>query len=441
MARLGKYLQKRGWASAQAVQSALASQAAGGGRLGTNLLDSNVLTEDQLTRALAEVHRLPGAGAEDLRGVPDEVIALLPAKVARRVGAVPFKAFGTQVHVALADPDNLAAQDEVTFAIGKRVVFYVAPEVRVAEALERYYDEPCSSRVASLVDRLNRTRFLWDRPEAPAEIRRTEWSEPATALFTPAPRLPTPPAPMSAAPPRPAAPAAQTTPLATPLAPAPRPSPRPSAPPVARPPAPTVVTVSETERFALELPEPEAVVVEEAPAPLVVPSVPLDLPPPVRTVEEAVARLEGAHDAETIGAVVVEFLGREFDRVALFKAFSDRVEGWLGAGADLDRAALEAYVQGLDEPSVFLNLRTGGSYVLGSLPRMPSHRRLAALWGAVPGGIWLFLPLRIHGRLVSVVALERGGQTPRPADLEGGLAVSTAAALAFERCILRRKKE
>lgn len=438
MARLGKYLQKRGWASAQAVQSALASQAAGGGRLGTNLLDSNVLTEDQLTRALAEVHRLPGAGAEDLRGVPDEVIALLPAKVARRVGAVPFKAFGTQVHVALADPDNLAAQDEVVFAVGKRVVFYVAPEVRVAEALERYYGEPCSSRVASLVDRLNRTRFLWDRPESPAEGQRPEWSEPATALFTPAPRLPTLPPPLPSPPTRPTAPA---PPVARMLPALPPPVVLPPAPRAARPPAPTVVTVSETERFALQQPESAPPAVEEAPAPIVVPSIPLDLPPPVRTVDEAVARLESARDAEAIGAVLIEFLGREFDRVALFKAFGDRVEGWLGSGADLDVAALEAYVQRLDEPSVFLNLRTGGSYVLGSLPRMPAHRRLAALWGAVPGGIWCFLPLRIHGRLVSVIALERGGQTPRPTDIEGGLAVSTAAALAFERCILRRKKE
>jgi hypothetical protein len=412
----------------------LASQAAGGGRLGTNLLDSNAVTEDQLTRALAEVHRMPGAGAEDLRGIPDEVIALLPAKLARRVQAIPFKAFGTQVHVALGNPDNLATQDEIVFAVGKRVVFYVAPEVRVAEALERYYGEPCSSRVASLVDRLNRTRFLWDRPEedaslTPARGRKVDWDEPALSLFDEPPRLPVlrPPMPPPTEKLLPSGPAARVTA-----------SPRPP-----RPPVPKILELSEAERLALvskEPPaEPEAPV--ETPPAIVVTTVPVDLPAPILTIEQAVDRLEHAADADAVGAILVEYLARQFDRVALFKAFRDRAVGWLGAGAELDTSALAAYEQSFGEASVFLNLRAGGGYLLGPLARMPAHRRFAALWGATGGGTWLFLPLRIHGRLVSVVALERNGETPRPSDVEQGLAVSTAAALAFERCILRRKKE
>lgn len=435
MARLGKLLVGRGWASARAVQSALASQAAGGGRLGTNLLDSNAVTEDQLTRALAEVHRMPGAGAEDLRGIPDEVIALIPAKLARRVQAIPFKAFGTQVHVALGNPDNLATQDEIVFAVGKRVVFYVAPEVRVAEALERYYGEPCSSRVASLVDRLNRTRFLWDRPEEDAPLiptrgRKVDWDEPALSLFNEPPRLPelVPPMPPPVEKPLPRAPAARV--------------PAPPRPP--RPPVPKILELSEAERLALVSKEPPAgleVPLVEAPPAIVVPTVPADLPAPILTVDQAVDRLEHAADADAVGAIVVEYLSRQFDRVAIFKTFRDRAVGWLGAGAELDSSALTAYEQSFTEASVFLNLRAGGGYLLGPLARMPAHQRFSSLWGATGGGTWLFLPLRIHGRLVSVVALERNGETPRPADVEQGLAVSTAAALAFERCILRRKKE
>ena len=62
------------------------------------------------------------------------------------------------------DPRNLSAQDEIAFASGKRVKVFVAEEVRILEALERYYGEECPSRFGLVLDRLNRARFLWDKP-------------------------------------------------------------------------------------------------------------------------------------------------------------------------------------------------------------------------------------------------------------------------------------
>src|SRR4029079_17442537 len=89
-------------------------------------------------------------------------------KIARRLRAVPFRVEGGRLDVALMDPRNLAAQDEIAFASGKRVKVCVAAEIRVFEALEKYYGEECPSRFGMVLDRLNRARYLWEKA-APAQ--------------------------------------------------------------------------------------------------------------------------------------------------------------------------------------------------------------------------------------------------------------------------------
>ena len=99
--------------------------------------------------------------------MPDEVLELIPDKLARRLRCVPFRVEGGRLDLAVTDPRNLSAQDEIAFASGKRVKVFVAPEIRILEALEKYYREECPSRFGNVLDRLNRARFLWDKP-APA---------------------------------------------------------------------------------------------------------------------------------------------------------------------------------------------------------------------------------------------------------------------------------
>jgi hypothetical protein len=50
---------------------------------------------------------------------------------------VPFRVFGTQVHVAMRDPRDLNCHDEIAFALGKKIQAYVATEARIAQALDR----------------------------------------------------------------------------------------------------------------------------------------------------------------------------------------------------------------------------------------------------------------------------------------------------------------
>src|SRR5712691_4679341 len=165
MGKLGQLLVARGWITVQQLTRALQNQNSVGGRLGTCLLEMDVLGEELLARSLAEQLGVPAAVIEDLRGVPDEVLHLIPEKLARRCRAIPFRLAGGRLDVAMQDPRNLVCQDEIAFACSRRVKVHVLHEVRIYEALQRYYHEECPSRYSFLLDRLNRARYMWSAME------------------------------------------------------------------------------------------------------------------------------------------------------------------------------------------------------------------------------------------------------------------------------------
>ncbi len=211
MGKLGQLLVARGWITVQQLTRALQSQNSVGGRLGTCLIEMDVLGEDLLARSLSEQQGVPAAGIEELRGIPDEVLHLIPEKLARRCRAVPFRVAGGRLDVAMQDPRNLVGQDEIAFACGRRVKVHVLHELRIYEALQRYYREECPSRYGLLLDRLNRARYLWGERSgagaAAGEARgdRTEVLRalPAGDLLGAPPRMAPPPLPEPALPPLP----------------------------------------------------------------------------------------------------------------------------------------------------------------------------------------------------------------------------------------------
>ena len=172
--RLGELLERRGTLSREQLLRALRHQKVVGGKLGTCLLEIDALAEEELLRALAEQQGVPFATPDDLRNVPADVRAVIPAKVSKGRFAVPVHATSTQVEVAMMDTGDLAALDELAFVTGRRVRPLIASEARVFEALEKYYGLEAPTRFAKLVDRLNRARFLWgarDKAKPSDELR------------------------------------------------------------------------------------------------------------------------------------------------------------------------------------------------------------------------------------------------------------------------------
>jgi len=455
MGKLGQLLVARGWITVQQLTRALKNQNVAGGRLGTCLLEMDAISEDLLLKGLAEHLAVPAVSVEDLRGVPEEVLGLIPDKLARRLRAVPFRVEVGRLDLALIDPRNLSAQDEIAFASGKRVKVYVANEIRILEALERYYGEECPSRFGVVLERLNRARFLWDKrgeSEPPATPER-----PLENLFATPPKIKLPPllpelravAPQRPPPSAPAVAVPRVQPMASPAAAVAAAAPSAAqAPPAHNPPV---------EALPVESPPPRAAAPARAPMPRPM-SVSLtpeeraelgalawvepastdrSLPIPAN-LDELEAALVRARDLDEVGQILLGFLGRDHRRAALFQISRDRVSALKVHGTGIDRDAFAAFSIGFDQPSLFLNLRQSSSVYLGPLPPMPAHRQLARAWGGELPRDCIMLPVRIKDRLVMVIYAD--GATRGPVGLPQIQRLAALATGAVERCILQRKR-
>lgn len=459
--RLGELLEKRGEVTREQLLRALRNQKVLGGRLGTCLLEIEALSEEQLCSALAEQQGVPSASPEDLRGIPDDVLHLLPAKLAKRCHAIAFQASATQVKVALIDARNLAHQDEISFVVGRRIRWYVAPELRLIEALEKHHGEECPARLSKLLDRMNRSRFLWARENAAATaadrtLRPTgeqlQWDSRMAGVAAQEPS----PAPATESPESVSLELPhfqhQTLDLPT-LAPMPPTPPTPPTPPVA-PPAPAA---------AASLPAPaEASQVAPSPGPAIFPAPvpartgtpgaspgatepapPADAPHRRVSVEETETRLLRPRERDDVARAVVDFATGLVARVVLFVVRKDGIAAWLWSGDGLDAVQLAAWRLRPQQPSLFDGLKEEGGFFRGPLSPLPAHASLAACFTApaISGDVFV-LPLKVKERLVAALLFEPrsvAGAELAPAEIADLQRVIAKAEIGFELCIMQAK--
>jgi type IV pilus assembly protein PilB len=135
--RLGEVLVRAGVCDEHAIKRALAVQQMGGGRLGAILVNLRLCTEPQIRSALSEQL---GIEVVDLQGFkPDNaVLGLLPREMIRKYEAIPLRREGNTFHVALKDPYNLTAIDDIRFHTGCHIVVNICTETEFARFLEEH---------------------------------------------------------------------------------------------------------------------------------------------------------------------------------------------------------------------------------------------------------------------------------------------------------------
>lgn len=402
--KLGQLLVQRGWITGEQLIRAIQSQRVVGGRIGTCLLEMDVLTEDKLLEALSNQLSVPAARIDELRAIGGEVLDQLPQKVASRWQAVPFSLGDNDIWIATLNVRNLACLDEIEFCTNKKVRPHIANEVRIFEALEKYYGVECPRRYGHLLDRLNRTRYMWDESakvllgggetEADVVTGHGGNGHPDGNLMRPATGRST-----------------QT------LGGLPR----------ADPPADGGLS-------AITWP---ATGERTAPAYRTSGGTP---PMPARwTLDDVEQLLAGQTDQKSVGQILLRFLGQSFSRCAIFAVRGERIRGWLHPGEGFDASLFHALNLGLDQPSAFLGLAKGSEFFLGPLAPMPAHKALARCWGGELPQQCLMVPIRLRGRLVSILYGDRGVRGLRGVDIDQVRQLAEKAAIAFELCILRRK--
>ncbi|HUH14285.1 MAG TPA: GspE/PulE family protein [Gaiellaceae bacterium] len=136
---LGALLLRDGALSVVQLEQALLENRSSGKRLGEILVDSGLVTATQVSRVLAEQHELPFV---DLVHEPVDLGAagLLPESLARRYSAIPIRFLDDgAILVAVADPTNVVASDDLRIALGAPVRVAVASPVAIEKAIARIY--------------------------------------------------------------------------------------------------------------------------------------------------------------------------------------------------------------------------------------------------------------------------------------------------------------
>ena len=137
-ARIGELLLETGGVTQAGIDEALEGQRAAGGRLGSHLVGLGLARDADVAALLSRQFGVPfiDLGRFD---VDPAAIALLPAATARKYETVPLSRTGAALAVAMSDPANVFAVDDIEFMTGCRVEPVVATQAAIEAAVERYY--------------------------------------------------------------------------------------------------------------------------------------------------------------------------------------------------------------------------------------------------------------------------------------------------------------
>jgi hypothetical protein len=339
--KLGELLVDSGVITREQLSHALTHQRQYGGRLGTCLVELGVVDEKTVSGVLAKQLNIPSATASQLEKCDAFAIKMVPATMAERLRVVPIRQDGDKLWVAMADPTDRQALGELSKLSSKQIRPMVAPELLVQYALERYYKVKRKPRVVQV--RTGGSDLLSiDAPKTPAMM-------PLGA------KLPPPP-----------------------------PEDAESDAPVygGAPSGPLKVDVDSLAGYLDEQPE----------AP---PSKAGRIP-----MEKVSAMLVAAQTDDAIFDVAMRVVEQDVGRLAVFLLRNGLLGGWRGQG--VDSAMLRQINVGLEEsPAIARTLAQGDAFV-GRL-YAAELGALAKPLGAAREGLGVILPVRIGKRAVGAL--------------------------------------
>lgn len=460
--KLGDMLVQAGKITPAQLEETLKGQAIFGGRFGTNLVEMGYLDERDLAEFLSKKIGIPHATPEQLIDIPPHVIKLIPFDYVKKYKVVPVELNNRKLTLAMVDPADFHAIDEISFATGFIIIPVVAPELRIVTAMEKYYQIKREVRYISVEGGTrSRTRHHVAHSAAPAPA-------------TPAARV-TAAAQAPASPPPPKAtleewPVHEEEILDLPMlddlsclevlgdsgpastGPAVEPGPAPApAPAIARPPAPAAA----------------AAAAPAAPAPAAAPEIPLQAPgqpaaqqPELATadaldlaelyqeeieepeqdfsLESVLVGLAEADDRDWIAELITGHLGPQFKRVAFFLVRGGNATGWMARVDNKPVPEFEGLELSLTDPSVLNVVNQTKNIFLGPMPATPANQAIMeALGGGTPFNN-LLVPLLMMGRVVAVLYVG-GGSAPLGEKVPEIQKLISKAAMAFEILILKSK--
>ena len=376
--KLGELLIKEGLITPTDLDEALNSQVIFGGKLGTNLLEMGCLHEEQLTRFLSKVAGVPAVKREQLRTVPSEIIGLIPAQIAQKYKIIPLSLTQRRLTLAMADPTDFAAIDEIAFATGFIIIPMVASEVSINHCLEKYYQIKLNRRSHHV---RGQGRQREKQPESAimeelSENTGTAYEEPSLIEFPP---------------------------------------------------------IEEFRGFHLD---DSSTIAEGRGDPWG--EIAVDEGNPSNMSSETFStRLADAEDRDTVAELLLRYSGQFSRRAALFIVKGGSIRGWkMIQEQHVDD--LKGVEVPLDIPSVLRQVVQEKSFYLGPVSDSAVHRQMLAAIGGGKPSLALLVPLQLLKRVIAILYVE-GSVSSIGENLVEIQKMASKATMALEILILKSK--
>ena len=154
--RIGELLLKERRITPEQLQEALTYQKAHGGKLGSALVKLGFVRDDDITGLLSKQYGVPSINLAQFE-IDPSIIKLIPLETTQKYQIVPLSRVGATLTIAMTDPTNVFAMDDIKFMTGYNIEPVVAAESAVQEAIQKYYAVP-----------EGRSRARWRSPRRPS---------------------------------------------------------------------------------------------------------------------------------------------------------------------------------------------------------------------------------------------------------------------------------
>ena len=464
--KIGGMLVKAGILTNKQLDEALKYQVIYGGKIGTNLIELGYIDESTIASFLSKKMGIPYADYAHISNLPDDIIHLLSTDIVEKYRVIPISLEKNRLTLAMSDPTDYNAIDEISFVTNFSIKAYVTPEVDIMRALEKYYSIKRNLRYISVIEKeiekdleivrdpetlFHKGKSLLEGPkrdiEREAEEEALREAEETKSLEAKEPEK----APEATRPPEAKEPEKAPEATKPPEVKEPEKAPKATKPPEVKVP----------EEIWEEAKTPEIIKPPEVKKPFITPQEKekpeeiLDLEEDLEEAEvireevrkEIIERysiddlsraLAGPADREAIADVLIKYLSGEFYKAALFIVRGNHIVGWRASKAKEMIPDFEGLQLSTEEPSVLKTVSEGMSFYLGPIAKTGVNLRMVnAMGGGVPSAV-LLVPVVIMGKVVNIIYVEGGSR--ELGDIIGEVQrLANKASMSFEILIFKNK--
>jgi type IV pilus assembly protein PilB len=141
--KLGDLLLKQKLITQEQLENALKLQREEGGKIGEALVRVGAVSESDITETLSQQFGVPSIDLAHFE-IDPAVVKVVPGEVARKYGVLPVNKTGATLTIAMGDPTNVFAMDDIKFMTGYNVEPVVASEIALRKAIDKHYGTPRS---------------------------------------------------------------------------------------------------------------------------------------------------------------------------------------------------------------------------------------------------------------------------------------------------------